>query len=171
MIDPYRMVFVNAIASLLVLTGVIIYRYIFPKKKVNLFILLLAISMLPIISIFRTGTYESGDFNIHVYRAMAFYDSLEDGQFMPSWAGELNATYGYQLFIFNYSLPYYITSFFHFLGLSFITSMKLFLATFYIFFRNHIVLLRKANHKKYICRIYCFYLLSLCALSSCRSTF
>lgn len=127
------MVFVNIITSLLVLTGVIIYRYVYPKKKINLFILLLIISILPIVSIFRTGTYESGDFNIHVYRAMAFYDSLKDGQFMPSWAGELNATYGYQLFIFNYSLPYYIISFFHFLGFSFISSMKLFLASFYIF--------------------------------------
>ncbi|MDP2684590.1 MAG: 6-pyruvoyl-tetrahydropterin synthase-related protein [bacterium] len=46
---------------------------------------------------------------------------------MPSWAAELNATYGNPLFIFNYSLPYYIVSFFHFLGISFISSMKIYL--------------------------------------------
>ena len=46
---------------------------------------------------------------------------------MPSWAGNLNATYGYPLFIFNYTLPYYFISLFHFLGLSFINSLKVFL--------------------------------------------
>ena len=59
---------------------------------------------------------------------MAFYDSLMEGNIMPSWAGELNATYGYPLFIFNYTLPYYFISLFHFLGFSFIGSMKIFLA-------------------------------------------
>lgn len=48
---------------------------------------------------------------------------------MPSWAGDLNATYGYPLFIFNYPLPYYLISFFHFLGFTFITSMKIFLSS------------------------------------------
>ena len=127
MLDPYRMVFVNVITSLFVLAGTIIYRYVYPKKKINLFILLLIISMLPIISIFRTGAYESGDFNIHIYRSMAFFDSLKEGNFMPSWAENLNATYGYPLFIFNYSLPYYILSFFHIIGFSFIGSLKIFL--------------------------------------------
>ena len=128
MIDPYKMVFVNVIASCLVLLGIIAYRLLYPKKKINLFILLLFISILPIISIFRAGTYESGDFNIHIYRIMAFYDSLLEGHFMPSWAGELNATYGNPLFIFNYSLPYYFVSLFHFIGASFIASMKIYLA-------------------------------------------
>lgn len=127
MIDPYRMVFVNLIASCLVLLGIIIYKFVYPKKKINLFILLLFISILPIISTFRAGDYESGDFNIHIYRIMSFYDSLKEGILMPSWAAELNATYGNPLFIFNYSLPYYFISLFHFIGISFIESMKLYL--------------------------------------------
>jgi len=125
--DPFRMVFVNIIASVLVLTGTLVYRFVYPKKKINLFAMLLIISILPIISIFRAGDYESGDFNIHIYRIMAFYDSLMEGHLMPSWAGELNATYGNPLFIFNYSLPYYAVSFFHLLGVSFISSMKIYL--------------------------------------------
>src|SRR3989344_6658230 len=133
MIDPYRMVFVNGIASLLVLTGVIIYRYVYPKRKINLFILLLIISILPIISIFRVGTYESGDFNIHIRRSMEFYRLLSQGDIMPSWAGDLNATYGYPLFIFNYILPYYLISFFHLIGFSFMYSLKIFLALSFIF--------------------------------------
>jgi len=132
MIDPYRTVVINIISSLLLFGGVLIYRYIFPKKKINLFFLLILISILPIISIFRTGTYESGDFNIHIYRSMAFYDALRDGQFMPSWPKDLNATYGYPLFIFNYTLPYYLISLIHLVGFSFIYSQKIFLALSFI---------------------------------------
>lgn len=130
--DPYKMVLFNIISSIILGTALFVYKFIYPKRNINLFALLLVISILPVLSIFRPGTYESGDFNIHVYRAIAFYDALKDGQFIPSWAGELNATYGYQLFIFNYSFPYYIISFFHFLGFTFISSMKLFLASVYI---------------------------------------
>lgn len=126
------MVLVNIIASCLVLIGTIIYRYIFPKRRVNLFILLILISILPVISIFRSGTYESGDFNIHIYRSMAFFDSLKEGHLMPSWARDLNASYGYPLFIFNYTLPYYYISLFHSIGLSFIYSLKIFLALSFI---------------------------------------
>ena len=125
--DPYKMVYVNVIASLVLLAGVLFYRFIYPKKRINLFVLLMLISILPVISIFRMGAYESGDFDIHIYRTMAFYNSLSEGHLMPSWAENLNATYGYPLFIFNYTLPYYILSVFHFIGLSFIASMKLFL--------------------------------------------
>lgn len=121
------MVLINIIGSLIILFGTLFYRFIFPKKKINFFILLLFVSVLPIISIFRTGTYESGDFNIHIYRSIEFYSSLSEGNLMPSWASNLNATYGYPLFIFNYSLPYYFISLFHFLGFSMITSLKIFL--------------------------------------------
>lgn len=125
--DSYRMVFVNLISSLILMCGLLFYMFIFPKRKINLFFLLILISILPVISIFRMGAYESGDFNIHIYRIMSFYDSLREGHLMPSWAGELNATYGNPLFIFNYSLPYYFISFFHFIGISFIGSMKIYL--------------------------------------------
>lgn len=133
MLDPYRMVAVNIIASSILIFGIGFYKYIFPKKKINLFVLLILISILPIISIFRTGAYESGDFNIHIYRIMSFSDSLVEGNFMPSWAAELNATYGNPLFIFNYSFSYYLISIFHFSGLSFIASMKIYLGlTFFL---------------------------------------
>lgn len=132
MIDPYRMVVVNITASLFLGTGIFFYRFIFPKKKLNFFLLIILISLLPLISLLRNGDYESGDFNIHLYRAISFYESLKDGNLIPSWAGKLNGTYGYPLFIFNYTLPYYIVSLFHFLGFSFIVSMKLFLAVAHI---------------------------------------
>lgn len=121
------MVFINLLASSLLLLGMLFYAYIFPRKKINLFLLLLLVLILPLLSLLRKGDYESGDFNIHIYRIMVFYEAIMEGHLMPSWAGELNATYGNPLFIFNYSLPYYFISFFHFIGISFISSMKIYL--------------------------------------------
>jgi len=122
------MVFVNIICSLFLLGSLLFYKFVFPRKKINLLFLLFLIFIFSTLSIFRAGSYESGDFNIHIYRTMDFFKSLTDGNLMPSWAENLNATYGYPLFIFNYTLPYYIISLFHWIGFSFIGSLKMFLA-------------------------------------------
>ncbi|MEN9407202.1 MAG: hypothetical protein RLZZ455_418 [Candidatus Parcubacteria bacterium] len=127
MIDPYRMVIINLTALSIICAGIFFYRFLYPKKQVKLFPLLLIVMILPVISILRKGTYESGDFNMHIYRAMMFFENLQQGNIIPSWGGELNATYGYPVFIFNYVLHYYLISFFHFLGFSFLAGMKLFL--------------------------------------------
>jgi len=148
MFDPYRMIIVNIAASILLLMGILIYKYIFPKKKINYFYLLLLISIIPIISIFRTGAYQSGDFSIHVRRSMEFYKVLTEGNLIPSWAGDLNATYGYPLFAFNYILPYYITAFFHLFGFSFINSFKLLLSSSFIFSGIFMYLFSKNLFKK-----------------------
>ena len=107
MLDPYRMVIVNLVASAVLLIGLIAYRYVYPRKKINLFAVLLLISLLPIISLLRKGAYESGDFNFNIYKSMSLLTALKDGQLLPGWAGELNSVYGYPLFIFTYPLPYY----------------------------------------------------------------
>jgi hypothetical protein len=133
MIGPYRMTLVNLILSTLVGICIYIFKRRFPKKRINLFFLLIIISLLPLISIFRNGTYESGDLSINAIKTMAMYKSFTQGIFLPQWAGDLNATYGYPLFIFTYPLPYCISSFFHFLGLSFINSVKALLAFSFIF--------------------------------------
>lgn len=125
--EPYKMVFINLIGLVVIFISLLFYKYVYPKKKINLFVLLFFISILPIISILRPGAYESGDFNIHIYRSMEFYKSLSEGNLIPSWAMNLNATYGYPLFSFNYILPYYLISFFHFTGFSFVASLKAFL--------------------------------------------
>ncbi len=125
--DPYRTVLVSILGSAFLSIGLLIYKFKYPEKKLDPFKILILISILPLLSLLRPGDYESGDFNIHIYRIMAFYDSLREGKLMPSWAGELNATYGNPLFIFNYSFPYYLISIFHTIGFSFITSMKIYL--------------------------------------------
>src|SRR5438067_733186 len=92
---PYHMVFVSVIALCVYLLFIIVYHFIFPQKKISYLFLLLGFSILPIISVFREGTYESGDLTLHVSRLMDFYKSLSEGVLIPRWASELNATFGY----------------------------------------------------------------------------
>lgn len=127
---PYQSVLTSIVVSALFLAGLFTYSFVL-KRKVNLFVLMILISLLPLVSMLRPGTYESGDFNIHVYRTIEFYNAIQDGQLMPSWPENLNGTYGYPLFVFINSLPYYIVSLIHFLGFGYILSMKIYLALTY----------------------------------------
>ena len=114
----------SSLLALIFLAGFLVYRYFFPKKKNNYLWLLILVALLPCISIFRPGPYESGDFVYHLYRAMAFSDALKDGIIIPSWAANLNGSYGYPVFIFIYNTPYYILSLLNLIGFSFIFSEK-----------------------------------------------
>ncbi len=129
MLDPYRMVFVNIIASLFLLSGVVFYKFVYPKKNINLLFLLILISLLPVISILRSGTYESGDLTIHTHYLMSFYDNLQFGNIFPQWT---SIGYGTPVYIFLYPLPFYLGSIIHFLGFSYLSSMKLVLIISYI---------------------------------------
>jgi hypothetical protein len=131
MLPQYKMVIINGILSLLLLFGIVIFKYIF-KRKINLLLLLILISILPIVSIFRAGSYESGDLPQHVRNLMSFYDQLFKYHLIPRWASEFNSGYGDPYFIFIYPLPYLIGSIFHFIGFSFLTSLKLVLASSFV---------------------------------------
>lgn len=148
MFDPYRMIVINTVFSLILLISIAYYRFIYPKKTVNLFILLILISLLPLISILRKGPYESGDFSIHVKIAMSFYQNLQDGNFIPQWNNMTCFGYGSALFNFFYLLPYYIISFFHLLNFPFITSVKLLLFFSFIFSGIAMFLFMKQNFGK-----------------------
>ncbi|HVA96956.1 MAG TPA: 6-pyruvoyl-tetrahydropterin synthase-related protein [Candidatus Acidoferrales bacterium] len=132
MVDPYHMVLVNVIASIILLIGIVIYYYIYPKKKINLLFLLIIISLLPLISLLRKGTYESGLLSENVGVVISFYNSLMDGILKPMWSANACSGYGCPLFIFQYPLPFYVASFFHYVGFSFISSVKLMLAVAFI---------------------------------------
>src|SRR3989344_1144029 len=132
MLDPYRMVVVNVIASALVFFGVLFYRFIYPKKKINLFVLLIVISLLPLISMLRSGTYESGDLSLHAVRAMSYYNIIFNEHILPMWTPEFYAGFGDPYASFAYPLPYFIISVLHFLGFPFLISIKLLLATSFL---------------------------------------
>lgn len=131
MLPQQKLIILSIISTFII--GSITAIYIYKKKgRVNYLVLLLLLSLLPLISIARPGSYESGDLSINIYKTMALYTSLQDSVFPANWAGVLNATYGYPLFNFTYPLPYYSAAFFHFLGFSFLDSMKLFIVTTFV---------------------------------------
>jgi 4-amino-4-deoxy-L-arabinose transferase-like glycosyltransferase len=128
MLPQHKLVATSIILSIIFLLGLIAFKYFFPKRKINLFYLLILISILPIVSIFRIGTYESGDLSLHTQRLMSFYNLLINYNLIPRWTPEFNAGYGDPHFLFAYFLPYFIGSIFHIIGFSFLMSMKLLLA-------------------------------------------
>lgn len=132
-INIYHLLYINLTLTIIATIIVLFYKFIFPKKNINLFVLLLLISIVPIWSIFRPGTYQAGDLHTHVAQLISFYNNLSQGIFIPRWAGELCGKFGCPIFEFYYLLPYYIGSIFHFVGFSILTSIKLVLALSFIF--------------------------------------
>lgn len=118
------MIVVNIVISFALIVFFLIYRYLFPKKSINLFFLLLIISILPVISILRKGNYESGDLALHSAFLVDFFSNLKEGILNPQWTAGLCGGYGCPLFIFQYTMPYYIASLFYFIGFSFLESTK-----------------------------------------------
>lgn len=133
MVDPYRMVLVNIIASMVLFLALLFYRFIFPKKTVPYPLILFLLSLLPLISLIRKGTYESGDLTIHAMRTVTFSKILFDEHVRPVWTPNFNAGYGDPHFLFSYFLPYFLASILQKLGLSFIFSIKALLAISYVF--------------------------------------
>lgn len=124
MTQPYQMIVINLTCAIILAFSLLIYKYIYPKRPINLLLLLILISILPILSLFRSGTYEAGDLTLHSVFLQSFYKNLRNGNLVPQWAGGLCGGYGCPVFLFEYVLPYYIGSFFHFLGFSYIASIK-----------------------------------------------
>lgn len=129
--ELYKPIVINCILSILLIVGIFIYHR-YSHKKINLLYLLVLISIIPIFSIFRVGTYEAGDLTLHSVFLQTFYENLQDGLLIPQWAGGLYAGFGGPVFLFEYVMPFYIGSIFHFFGHSFLDSMKFFLAVCFI---------------------------------------
>lgn len=108
------------------------------------FIIIIAL-IPPLASLFPSGYFASHDGSFHLVRLIHFYSALSSGQFPVRIAPELAYGYSYPLFNFFYPFPYYFGSFFHFLGFSFGSSLKLVMATslissvifFYLFIKSH----------------------------------
>ena len=88
-------------------------------------ILLLVISLLPLLTLFRPGLPVTHDGQDHVARIANFYRSLSEGNLIPRWAANLNWGFGHPILMFLYPLPSYVASLFHFLGFSLVNSTKI----------------------------------------------
>lgn len=83
----------------------------FRMKSFKHYLLIIAISLIPFISMFLTNLApHTHDSPVHFARMAAYYKALSEGQILPRWAGELNYGYGMPLFNFIYHVPYLISS-------------------------------------------------------------
>lgn len=131
-IHPSHIGIINLFLSLLLTSFFLVYYFIFPKRSINYLIVLLLISVLPVWSLFRPGIFHSGDMQTHLAQLINFYTSLSQGILIPRWAGDLCGSLGCPGYAFEYILPYYLGSIFHFIGFSYILSIKLVLAVSFI---------------------------------------
>lgn len=92
--------------------------------KIPLFIVII-FSILAGFALLSPGLPPTHDGEYHVIRFYEFYKVLQNGEWYPRWAPDLNKGYGIPLFNYVYPLPNYVASFFHFLGVSFIDAFKL----------------------------------------------
>lgn len=90
------------------------------------YLLVIAISLLPFISVFTTSLApHTHDSPVHFARMAAYFKALSGGQILPRWAGELNYGYGMPLFNFIYHVPYLVTSVPLALGVGLVSSFKI----------------------------------------------
>jgi len=80
-------------------------------KSLKHYFLVIAISLVPFVSIFSSPLApHTHDSPVHYARMAAYYKALTEGQILPRWAGDLNYGYGMPLFNFIYHIPYLVTS-------------------------------------------------------------
>lgn len=96
------------------------------RKQNKLFLsLLVGISILFLIPLFKTGIPATHDGEAQVVRITAFYKAISDNQFPPRWAGDLNYRYGLPTLNFFFPLEGYLGTVFHSFGISLQDSYKL----------------------------------------------
>lgn len=89
------------------------------------FIFIVALSIIPIFSLFHSGLPVTHDGQDHIVRIANFYQNLVDGNLIPRWGANLNWGYGHPILEFLYPLPSYLASLFNFIGFSFVDSAKI----------------------------------------------
>ena len=94
--------------------------------KKHLFpLLIIFVSLIALVDLFKPGLPLTHDGQDHVARIANFYQNLSEGNIIPRWAGNLNWGYGHPILEFLYPLPSYLASIFHFLGFTLVDSIKL----------------------------------------------
>ncbi|MBU1327127.1 hypothetical protein KKB64_04655 [Patescibacteria group bacterium] len=88
-------------------------------------IMLLGMAIRPLFVPHLTGT---ADGFAHKYRLVNFHQSLSEGTLRPRWAGNAVLGYGAPLYIFNYSVPYYLVDAFYRIGFTINTAAQIYAA-------------------------------------------
>lgn len=88
-------------------------------------VILLYLAIRPVFVPYLTGT---ADGFAHKFRLVGFHESLNAGIFRPRWLGPAVLGFGVPLFIFNYSVPYYIVDVLYRTGMSIQTASQMYAA-------------------------------------------
>lgn len=97
-------------------------------RKIWPYLLIIGLALPLLWPLLRPGFFVSDDGEWMIIRLAAFSQTLKGGQFPVRFLETLNHGYGYPVTNFLYPLPFYLGSLVHFLGLSFIGSVKLLFA-------------------------------------------
>ncbi|MFH0864233.1 MAG: 6-pyruvoyl-tetrahydropterin synthase-related protein [Candidatus Gottesmanbacteria bacterium] len=100
-------------------------------KKISPLAIVIFFTVLAGLGLLHSGLIPTHDGEYHIVRFYEFNQSLQDGNWYPRWAPDLNYGFGVPLFNYVYPFPNYIASCIHTLGFSFIDAFKLnlFMAT------------------------------------------
>lgn len=74
----------------------------------------------------------SHDILLHSYRQASFTKSLDEGNLIPRWGGNLNRGYGTPVPMFHYPLNHYLGHIFLSLGFTMVDTMKILFVGFYL---------------------------------------
>ncbi len=96
------------------------------------YLLLIIIALLPLAGLLPGGLPVTHDGVDHVARIANFYRALSEGVVVPRWAELLNWGYGHPILMFLYPFSSYTASFFHFIGFSYVDSLKMIFGLGYV---------------------------------------
>lgn len=94
-------------------------------RRYLLLIGLIVLFVIPLFDLFKPGLPITNDGQDHIARIANFYQNLQEGVFIPRWAGNLNWGYGHPILMFLYPMSSYSASLFYFLGFTFVDSVKI----------------------------------------------
>lgn len=86
---------------------------------------LVCVLIIPFRFLLYGNLFESDDYHLHAARTANYYLALQQGQFPPRWAPNLNNGFGYPSFNYMYPLPYFVASALHMINFSIQESLLL----------------------------------------------
>ncbi len=87
--------------------------------------ILLGLALLAGLPLFQFKIIQGHDALEYLPRSILFYEALKGGDLAPRWIQDLSAGHGQPFFNFNPPVFYYLTSFFHAAGFSFVASQNM----------------------------------------------
>lgn len=104
------------------------YLNLVKLSRLLLPVLLLGLGLLALRSLLSVSFYTSHDGFTHTARIAAYANTLNDGQFPPRWAKNLNGQLGSPIFTYSYPLVYFLGALLHWGGLSYETAFRVLMA-------------------------------------------